>query len=251
VDALRNRLNLFTRQFALALQRATRLRPDGALAAPEAPDPDLLRTSARHLPGAGWIVGLVTAFVFALVALLLRGNLAAPAVAAVACLVAAAILTGGSQESAVFRSAESLHSAAPAGASGHGALALVLLVAGKVVTIAALGAVSEAGVLAALFAAPVLSRFAPLLAAHWRTGGEDADRGTVLTAALWCLVPLLLMVLAHSLAFMLAALVAAAAAWVALLRVYRNRPGNFGEDRAATLQQACELACYLGCVVVA
>jgi adenosylcobinamide-GDP ribazoletransferase len=68
----------------------------------------------------------------------------------------------------------------------------------------------------------------------------------VRVAALWCLVPLALMLLAESVAFLALALLAAAVAWIALLRFFRRQPGGFDDARAAALQQACEVAFYLG-----
>jgi adenosylcobinamide-GDP ribazoletransferase len=244
VADLRDNLNLFARQFALALQRSTRLHPGGGPAPSGRADDDLLRTSTRHLPGAGWLLGLLSAFVFALVALALRGNPAGPAVAAVLALFASVLLTGGAPERGVFRVAEAL---APQPASGQGTLALVLLLAARIAAVAAIGSASEAGVLAALFAAPVVSRFAPLPAQHW-TGRPDVGRGTVQVGALWCVVPLLVMG-AVNLAFLLLGLLAAAIAWITLLRFLRHHPGPFDDDRAACLQQACELAFYLGSAV--
>lgn len=243
MPGLRDTLNDFVRQFALALQRATRLQ---AASAPAGPEDDPLRTSARHLPGAGAVVGLLSAFVFAVVALLLQANPAGPAVAALASLLAVLLLTGAAQESEVFRLAERMGQRAEGGGTGLGTIALVLLLAGRIVTVAAIGEMSEAGVLAALLAAPVVSRFAPLLAAHWAApeGGEDA--ATVRVAGLWCLVPLALMPLANGVAFLLVALSGAAVAWIALLRFFRQRPASFDEERAAGLQQACELGFYLG-----
>jgi adenosylcobinamide-GDP ribazoletransferase len=251
VAPLRDNLNSFVRQFALALQRVTRLNAAGGTATPEAPDEDLLRTSTRHLPGAGWLVGLLCAFVFAVVALALRGNPGAPAVAAVAAVIAAALLTGAVQESGFYRMADGLDQRGPGGRSraGHGAIALVLLLAGRMTVVAALGAQSEAGVLAALFAAPVISRFAPLLAAHWVDHQGDVDGATVRIAALWCVLPLLLMVLAEGVVFLVLALLLAAIAWVAMLRFFRNRPARFGEERAAGVQQVCEAAFYLGAAI--
>jgi adenosylcobinamide-GDP ribazoletransferase len=193
------------------------------------------------------LLGLLAALVFALVGLLLRANPAGPAVAAVASLFAVLVLTGAAQETAVFRLAERMEARAARGGSGHGVIALVLLLAGRIVAVAALGAVSEPAVLAALFAAPVLARFAPLPAAHW--SGHGIDGASVWVAALWCVVPLLLMVLAEGPAFLLLALLGAAAGWVAMLRFLRRHPGNFDEERTAALQQACELAFYLGAVI--
>lgn len=247
MPGLRDNLNDFVRQFALALQRATRLQPGGASATSASAADDPLRTSTRHLPGAGAVVGLLAAFVFAVVAVLLRANPAGPAVAAVASLLAVLLFTGGAQESALFRLAEGMAQRPPEGGSaGLGTIALVASLAGRIVTVAALGAVSEPAVLAALLAAPVVSRFAPVLAAHWAAPGAGEDGATVRVAALWCLLPLLLMLLADGVAFLALALLGAAAAWVVLLRFFRHRPGSFDDARAAGLQQACELAFYLG-----
>ncbi len=149
---LRDTLNLFARQFALALQRSTRLPPGGAADAGERADEELLRSSTRHLPGAGWLVGLLSAFVFALVALLLRGSPGGPTLAAVGCVIATVLLTGAAQESALFRTVDALEGRLPgAGSSaGFGTIALVLAIVARVTAIAAIGSVSEAGVLALL-----------------------------------------------------------------------------------------------------
>lgn len=246
MPALRDNLNLFARQFAVALQRATRLQPGGAAAAP-GPDADMLRASTRHLPGAGWLLGLIAALVFALVALVMRGNPFGPLLAAVVATLAVLLLTGGAQESASWRAAEAAggRRAGRGVPTGLGAVAVVTLVLGKAVAIAALGAATEAGVLAALFAAPVVSRFAPVLAAYWLDNAGEVDRTTVQVAGLWCVVPLLLMLLAGGGAFLGVALLGCGAAWVAMLRFFRRRPGRFGDERAGSLQQACELAFYL------
>ncbi|MBL0427425.1 hypothetical protein [Ramlibacter alkalitolerans] len=236
MTALRDHLNLFARRFALALHRTARLPASAAPA-----DDDRPGGSERHLPGAGTLVGLLAAFVFAVFGLLLRGNPAGPAVAAVASLFAVLVLTGAANESAVFRLAEAL-----APRAGHGVIALVVLLAARIAAVAATGTVSEAGVLAALLAGPVVSRFAPLLAAHWAAHGATEDAATVRVAALWCIVPVLLLGFAGGLPCALLALAGVAAAWIGLLRFLRHRPGGFDAARAAALQQACEAAFYLG-----
>lgn len=254
MPALRDNLNLFVRQFALALERATRLQPGGprAPAADADTEAELARTSTRHLPGAGWLLGLVAALVFALVALVLRVNPLGPLVAAIASTLAVLLLTGAAQESALFRAADALEPRLPGAAAGagYGVVALVMLLLARVCAIAALGSVTEAGVLAALFAAPVVSRFAPLVAAHWLDASGEVDRATLQVAGLWCLPPLLLMLLAGGIAFTAFALLACGLAWVAMLRFFRRRPERFGPERAGSLQQACEAAFYLGAAVV-
>jgi adenosylcobinamide-GDP ribazoletransferase len=196
----------------------------------------------RHLPGVGWIVGMAAALVFALASLALRGNGWGPAVAAVGCTLASILLTGALHEGALFRAAERL-------GSGMGSLALVLVLAGKFVLVASLASASEAGVIAALFAGHVVSRFAPLTMAHWLGSGDQVDPVTVRVGGLWCLVPLLLMVPAAGVAFLVLALLACALAGMALLRFCRRRQLTWGDDVLGAAQQVCEVAFYLGAAI--
>lgn len=236
---MRDNLNLFARRFVLALQTSTRVRAAGDPAPPEA---DLLQSSAGHVPGAGWLVGITACLVFALSSLLLRGNPWEGLVAAVACTLATVLLTGALNEGGLFRTADRLGAAD----AGTGALALFLLLAAKFALLAALAAAAEAAVMAALFAGQVVSRFAPLLAAHWLDTSPQALR-SLRVGALWCVVPLLLMVPAGGVAFLLAALIACALGGFAFARF---APGP-REPRAGALQQVCEVAFYLGAAVAA
>ncbi len=52
------------RHFLLALQFFTRVPVTGPLAAWVGFSPEMLRASAAHLPGIGWLVGGVAALVF-------------------------------------------------------------------------------------------------------------------------------------------------------------------------------------------
>ena len=75
---------------------------------------------------------------------------------------------------------------------------------------------------------------------------ETISRNRMAWAALWCVLPVLLLGFAGGIACALLALAGVAAAWIGLLRFFRHRPGGFDEARAAALQQACEAAFYLG-----
>jgi adenosylcobinamide-GDP ribazoletransferase len=86
--------------------------------------------------------------------------------------------------------------------------------------------------MAALLAGHTVSRFWPLLLSGTRA---------LAIAALWCVVPLLLMVLADGLPMMLLALAASAAAFALLRGRARHAP-----DGAHAMQQVCEVAFYLG-----
>src|SRR5690606_38366254 len=116
-----------------------------------------------------------------------------PLVAAVACTMATAILTGALHEGALLRLAD-------ATGAGHGTLALVLVLAAKFALLAALADASEPAVITALLAAHVVSRFL-LVVAHW-AASPDSDTRSLRVGALWCIVPLLLLVPAEGVAFL-------------------------------------------------
>lgn len=246
MNALRDSFALFQRDFGLALRRYTRLPAVGGMPDPasEAPDrhPNAL---LLHLPGVGWLVGMLACLVFATVSLLLRENTWSALVAAVASTIATVLLTGALHEGALYRQAQGLEGPAT---SGYGPLALLLLLAAKFVLLAALADASEAAVMAALFAAHVVSRFVPVVVAHWTTPA-DVDRRALRIAALWTLVPLALLVAAGGPALLLVPLVVAALAVLALLRFLRRRGAAFDDTVVGTVQQVCEAALYLGMVI--
>lgn len=247
--ALRDSLSLAARDFTLAVQRFTRLQARGARA--PTPGGDTLRATARHLPGVGWLVGIVACLVFALVSLALRGNVWAPAVAAVVCTIASALLTGAQHESGLLRVAGRLE-AAPAsgpGSQAHGLLALFLVLAAKITLLAAIASASEVGVMAALFAGHVLSRFPPLLVAHWATPGDEVDRRSLRVAALWCAPALLLMLAAGGVALLLVPLVTGALGCFGMLRLARHAQPARSVDGWGAVQQACEAAFYFGAAI--
>jgi adenosylcobinamide-GDP ribazoletransferase len=245
VAALRDTLNLFARQFALALHNSTRVRLGGALAPPPDADAAAVRASDAHLPGTGWVVGMAACISFALIALLLRGSPWGPGVAAVASTLLTGVMTGARYESALFRAAERLPGAT--GGAGFGVIAFVLLFAAKISLLAAIASATEAGVLAALFAGHVVSRFAPLVATYWLGGGREPR--SLRVGALWCAVPLLLMVAAAGVVFLGLALLAAAVVGYAVLRWWKKRAGDAASEDFGALQQVCEVAFYLGAAV--
>jgi adenosylcobinamide-GDP ribazoletransferase len=236
MPALRDHLNQSARRFALALQRATRLRLGGSLAPPPDPDAALVRASDAHLPGVGWIVGLAACLSFALLALALRGNPWAPPVAAVGCIMVTLFLTRAQAERAL--------------AAATDPLALYMVTAGKIVAIAAIAAQSEAGVIAAQFAAQPVSRASALLVAHWLEAENKAEPVPLRTGGWWTLVPLLLLIPAGGPAFLAAAIVTTAVAIVAMYRYCRGRELGLAGPVGA-VQQVCELAFYVGAAIAA
>jgi adenosylcobinamide-GDP ribazoletransferase len=229
VPELRPALDRFTQRYLAALRLATRIRAPMAGDAPAA-------EGLAHLPGVGWILGIAGCLTFAIVAILLRGNPYAPAVAAVVACVVAALLTGARNEVALQ---EWLRPA--------GTVAVVILLLARVLLLAAIGAMAERSVIAVLFAAPVVSRFIPLAVAHWNQG-TSAPRGALRLPALWCLVPLLLLVPAGGVRLLLLAMLGTALAMLAMVRAARS------EERAGfdgALQQVCEAGFYLGAAIAA
>lgn len=244
MSELREHLDRFARHFGLAVQRVTVLRGAAAAEPAAEPDEDAVRASDAHLPGAGWIVGLAACLAFALVGVGLRGSAWSGMVAAIVAAAFTAALTRGRAETALFRTAERLQVSAAPGTSGAGTLVLVLVLAGKFSLLAALASRSEPAVVAALFAGHVVSRLAPLLLARSLDG--DVQPRAVQVGALWCVVPLLLMLAAAGVAPLLVAVVAAALACYGCWRVARKQAEPADRDLLAGSQQVCEVAFYLG-----
>jgi adenosylcobinamide-GDP ribazoletransferase len=234
--ALRDALHRFGQHFSLALHRATRLRLPGSAAPPAEPDAQMLRASTAHGPGVGWVVGLTACLAFTLVALLLRPNPWGPAVAAVASLMATLYLTRAQHERALATATEPL--------------VLHLVLAGKITVLAAIATQSEPGAIGVLFAAPVVSRSASLLVAHWLEADKWQEPARLRTGGLWAVVPLLLLGLAGGVACAVAALAATAAAAIVMYRHCRRRELDAAGGPVGAVQQVCELAFYFGALIL-
>ena len=102
----------FFRHFLLALQFFTRVPVTGRLASWVGYSPQMLRASAGHFPGIGWLVGCVAAGVFAGAcwALTLAGHSsqASAWVAAVLSTLATVLMTGGFHEDGLADVADGL-----------------------------------------------------------------------------------------------------------------------------------------------
>ncbi len=151
------------RHFLLAVQFFTRIPITGKLAAWVGYSPAMLRASAAHFAGVGWIVGAVAALAYGWVASTVNSAFA-PLAAAVLCTVVGVMLTGGFHEDGLADVADGLggtYAADPATQAGaaqraraleimkdsrvgaFGALALVLALLTKVALLAALADASE------------------------------------------------------------------------------------------------------------
>ncbi len=278
-------MSQFLRHYLLAVQFFTRIPITGRLAGWVGYSPAMLRASAAHFPGIGWLVGAAAAGVYALLIALLPPNPFTPLVAAALSTVATVLLTGAFHEDGLADVSDGLggSSAAPRAleimkdsrVGAFGALALVLALACKLALIALLGAVAtelpdsaEAEraldawrVPAALFAAHVLSRGLPLLliallphvgdaaSSKSKPLADQMAPGGLFIAFIWCFSALALST------WVLPAIdliVASSFAVIALLwmgRLFTRRLQGFTGDCLGATQQVCEIAFYLGLAI--
>lgn len=261
----------FLRQYLVAVQFFTRMPVTGALAQWVAFTPDMLRASAAHFPGVGWLVGLVACASFALVGLVLNGSMFAPLAAAVGCTIATALLTGAFHEDGLADVADGLGGSAEreraleimkdSRLGTYGALALMLGLAAKVSLLAVLASQSPTAVLMALFCAHVVSRFWPLLVVRTLPyiGDEQTSKSRPLAdrignrelgiAATWCALPLVAALFIQGLSFVLVSVVLSGFALWWMRKLFLRRLQGFTGDCLGATQQVCEIAFYLGAAI--
>ena len=256
------------RHYLLAVQFFTRIPVTGRLADWVGYSPAMLRASAAHFPGIGWLAAALAAGVYAALHAALAPNPLAPAVAAVFCTIATVLMTGGFHEDGLadvtdglggsYERERALDIMKDSRVGAFGAMALVLALLAKVSLLALLGVHSLLSAVAALVGAHVLSRLWPLLIVRSLPHVGDtaqskskplADQitGTALAAAfLWCFVPLALVFQAQSALFLIASAGCSglAAAWMA--RWFARRLQGFTGDCLGATQQVSEIGFYLG-----
>lgn len=254
------------RHFLLALQFFTRVPVTGPLAAWVGFSPQMLRASAAHLPGIGWLVGAVAALVFVGVGMGLPGVGGALA-AAVLSTVATVMLTGAFHEDGLADVADGLGGSAnrdraleimkDSRIGAFGAVALVLALGLKFALLAALAARGWQAAAVAIVGAHVLSRLMPLFLIRWLpyvgdSGASKAkpladaiSRGALCIAFMWAVPAVALLLCAHDAAHVGGALLAAVAAAGWMARLFVRRLQGFTGDGLGATQQVCELAIYL------
>lgn len=250
------------RHYLIALQFFTRVPVTGRLAHWVGFSPQMLRASAAHYPGVGWLVGAWGALVYALA---IQGL---PALASAVLSTAATVwLTGAFHEDGLADTADGLGGAVERARAleimkdsrigTYGTVTLGLALALKVALLAAIAPQGMAAVATAIVCAHVLSRAMPLLLIRFlRHVGDaagskskplaDAIDGLALTVGLvWALPAAILLGgvagPGRALAALLACLVAAA--WTG--RMLWRRLGGFTGDGLGASQQLSELAIYL------
>lgn len=263
-----NVLRQFLRHYLLAVQFFTRIPVTGPLAAWVGFSPGMLRASAAHFPGVGWLAAVVACAVYAGVALLLPASAFSPLAAAVACTIATVLLTGGFHEDGLADVADGLGGSADrqralqimkdSRVGAFGAMALALAVLAKVALLAVLGSQGPAVAAAALAGAHVASRFFPLVLVRALVHVGDADGSkskpladqittpALVAAALWCVPPLGLAAWALGMLPVAAGLLAGAAGLLWMGRLFVRRLQGFTGDCLGATQQVCEIAFYFG-----
>ncbi len=271
------------RHYLLALQYFTRIPVTGALARWVGFSPAMLRASAAHLPGVGWLLGLLLALVSALLWALLAPNPFKPLLVAALGTALGVLLTGGFHEDGLADVADGLGGSQSreraleimkdSRVGSFGVLALVLALGTKLALLASLGALGLAWLLAALVAGHTVSRVWPLLlirtlahvgdAAQSKSKplAEQISSGALAAGFMWCF-----MALAHvfigfiaikiiAISVVLGALalgvVGSAAAALAMRAWLQRRLQGFTGDGLGATQQVCELAFYLGLLLCA
>lgn len=259
----------FIRHYLLAVQFFTRIPVTGKLAAWVGFSPAMLRASAAHFPGVGWLVGVASAAVLWGLVWALPEVPAASWVAAVLCTVFSAMLTGAFHEDGLADTADGLGGSMnreraldimkDSRVGTYGALALVLIVLLKISLLTMLLQVAALPVaVAAVFGAHVVSRFLPLwiirslphvgdtLQSKSKPLADQIGNGSLLAAAVWAALAFgLLYVLEPGMpwwAGTLGAVLALGYMW----RLLQRRLAGFTGDGLGATQQLCEVAFYLG-----
>ena len=260
------------RHFLLAVQFFSRIPVTGRLADWVGWSPELQRASAAHLPGVGWLVGMVTAGVLLLIGWLLAPHPWMPLVAAVCSTAAGLWLTGAFHEDGMADVADGLGGFLPAERAlevmkdsrigAYGAIALVMGLLTKVVLVAALVATNLVVAAGLLCAVHVLSRGAPMVLMRWlphvskpatsktlHIAGQQLSSHGLLVGALWCLPAAAWVVWLTQWPVWTAMLLAAALVVWRMGRFFQRRLGGMTGDCLGATQQICELALYLVALV--
>ena len=256
------------KHFFIALQFFTRIPVTGRLADWVGFSPAMLRASAAHFPGVGWVVGGLTAAVFCGLLSLLPAQPAAPWVAAIGCTVFSVLLTGAFHEDGLADLADGLGGSPnreraleimkDSRIGSYGAVALVLALLCKVALIALL---AQAGGLllasAALFGAHVSSRLMPLFiirtlphvgdtpTSKSKPLAESIGNAGVFTGLLWWALAMGLVVSLQPALHWFAAVFGALLGLAWMWRLLSRRLQGFTGDGLGATQQVCEVAFYL------
>lgn len=258
----------FLRHYLLALQFFTRIPVTGKLAQWVGYSPAMLRASAAHFPGVGWLVGAMVAGASALLFMSLPPSAYVPLVVAVLGTALGVWLTGAFHEDGLADVADGLGGSPEreqaliimkdSRVGAFGVLAVVLVLLAKVSLLALIGSINETMMCLGLFAAHVVSRMLPLVLIRAMPHVGDlattkskplADQisgGSLVVAFFWSFGALALLYYAHDDINLIASVVTAVLALLWMWRLFWRRLQGFTGDCLGATQQVCELAFYLG-----
>jgi adenosylcobinamide-GDP ribazoletransferase len=275
----------FIRHYLLALQFFTRIPVAGRLAEWVGFSPAMLRASAAHFPGIGWLVGLLVAGLSGGLLLALPGGGFSPLIVATVGTAFGILLTGAFHEDGLADVADGLGGSLQreralkimkdSRVGAFGAIAIVMALLVKVALVAQLASMDDGLLWAGLFLAHVVSRTWPLLLIRLLPHVGDAagskskplaDQITLpslAVALVWCLAAFGLVVWVQeswqsvvpvelSSYFeigLLGAVALSGLAFVWIGRWFAKRLQGFTGDCLGATQQVCELAFYLGFLV--
>lgn len=277
-------MSQFLRHYLLAVQFFTRIPVTGRLAEWVGYSPAMLRASAAHFPGIGWLVGAAAAGVYVALMAVLPPTPLVPLVAAALSTVVTVLLTGGFHEDGLADVTDGLGGSSDrqraleimkdSRVGAFGAMALVLALLCKLALLALLGSAEEMVLAAedppleppfsgwlvavALFAAHVVSRGLPLLLIRLLPHVGDAagskskplaDQISLSSLGVACLWTFAGLALASYALPAITLIVACSFSVLALLwmaRLFTRRLQGFTGDCLGATQQVCEIAFYLG-----
>ena len=267
----------FIRHFLLAMQFFTRIPVTGRLAQWVGFSPAMLRASAAHFPGVGWVIGLCVAALSGLLIYLLPPGPLAATVAAALGTVLSVLLTGAFHEDGLADVADGLGGSLDrqraleimkdSRVGAFGAIAVVLALLTKVALLALLGTFGVTALCVAVFAAHVVSRTWPLLTIRCLPHVGDAagskskpladqiSLASLAGACGWCMAALAAIVVTvpwpwMGLSLWLGVAVAlSGGVWWRMTRWFERRLGGFTGDCLGAIQQVGEIAFYLGLAI--
>jgi adenosylcobinamide-GDP ribazoletransferase len=262
---------LFIKHFLLAIQFFTRIPITGKLAAWVGFSPEMLRASAAHFAGVGWVVGSMAALVYLTFDVLLPGGYSS-LIAACLSTIATVLLTGGFHEDGLADLADGLGGSydrdraleimKDSQIGAFGAMALVLALLTKIALLAALGNADAWGLAALIIASHVVSRALPmgLLAVLPHVGdaagskskplADSISEKALLSNFFWCFALLPGIFIAGTAIEFIAGLGAAFLAWCIMWWRLSKRLQGFTGDALGATQQVCEIAFLLGALLV-
>ena len=256
------------RHFLLAVQFFTRIPITGALADWTGFSPAMLRASAAYFPAVGWIVGLLTAAVFAGLAYALPGGQAGLFVAVAFSTIFGVLLTGAFHEDGLADLCDGLGGSLEreraldimkdSRVGTYGAIALVLALLARTGLLVLIGQAGLWLAALALFAGHVISRMAPLFIvltlshvgdtaqSKSKPLADQISTGSLLVALAWTTGGLGLVAWLYPGFWWLSAAAAASAALLFMWRLLKRRLDGFTGDGLGATQQVTEVSFYLG-----